>query len=494
MIKDFIKKNWQVILVLSIFITIKLGFIFSRYHLPIWDEGVYVGIGKYIYSLGTSGLWEIIRPVGLPLVSGLFWALGLNEVVFTQLFILVMASGNIFLAYLISKKLFNKTTGIIAATLLAITPVFFLYTTYILTEIPSTFFALLAIYLFIEKKYFYSGIFSAAALMFRFPHGLIIPVILISILFEYDFNKIIKNSKDIIKKCSNYIFGTLILIMPFLIFNYIMYRKYTGTITDALFRPFILAVSHQNNIFEGVAGNDLISHLYNIFYYLIMIVRNNIVLIFAILGIILIIKNWKKKNLRVILISPIIYILYHSYIINKQERFLILFLPIICILAALGLSNIYEYRTKNIFRHIVFSVTITLFIITGLYALNTNYDYYYWQYETKPEITYNYYEKFDDSALQGPILISDPVIAAYTDKLLIEYRYENREIIPANEWENIKDVKTVNHFFNAVPCLVDDTDCVMKRRELFDYFNKNYILIYNSTFYDNEHYIFKAKQ
>ena len=135
------------------FIAVKVFFITTRYHLPIWDEGVYMGMGKYIYSLGSSGLWEIIRPIGLPLVSGAIWLAGLNQVYFTQAAAVLFAAASIFMTYLIGKRLFGGQAGIIAAFLLAISPVFFLYSIYVLTEISSTFFALLAVYMYIQGRY-----------------------------------------------------------------------------------------------------------------------------------------------------------------------------------------------------------------------------------------------------------------------------------------------------------------------------------------------------
>jgi hypothetical protein len=40
-----------------------------------WDESVYVGLGKYLYSNGASGIYEPFRPILLPLVLGALWKL-----------------------------------------------------------------------------------------------------------------------------------------------------------------------------------------------------------------------------------------------------------------------------------------------------------------------------------------------------------------------------------------------------------------------------------
>ena len=107
-----------------------------------WDEAVYMGMGKYLFSSGNIGFWEIVRPIGLPLILGLIWKSGLNYLFFSEFMVILFSIGNIILTYMIGKKAVNKKVGFIASLMLAITSVFFLYTNYILTEIPSTFFIL----------------------------------------------------------------------------------------------------------------------------------------------------------------------------------------------------------------------------------------------------------------------------------------------------------------------------------------------------------------
>ena len=57
---------------MTLFLIFKLSLLFT-YHDTRWDESVYMGMGKYIYSNGQIGLWEDIRPIVLPLILGLFW-------------------------------------------------------------------------------------------------------------------------------------------------------------------------------------------------------------------------------------------------------------------------------------------------------------------------------------------------------------------------------------------------------------------------------------
>ena len=162
----FFKKNIGLIIIIICFVLSKLFFI-VKYHLPIWDEAVYLGIGKYIYSFGSSGLWEIIRPLELPLALGWAWKLGFDYVKSAEIIVLLFALASICLTYLIGKKVFNQKTAVLSSLLLAITPVFFIQSSYILTEVPSTLFVLLAIYLFLESRQALSGVCCALAFMLK---------------------------------------------------------------------------------------------------------------------------------------------------------------------------------------------------------------------------------------------------------------------------------------------------------------------------------------
>lgn len=63
--------------VLVFFVVAKLLF-FTKFMVVLWDEAVYIGIGKFFLSLGSVGLFEPIRPIVLPLFLGFFGSLVLT--------------------------------------------------------------------------------------------------------------------------------------------------------------------------------------------------------------------------------------------------------------------------------------------------------------------------------------------------------------------------------------------------------------------------------
>jgi len=169
--------------IVSVFVIIKI-ILALQFHPAGWDESVYVGMGKHIYSAGNSGLWEQFRPLGLPFMLGTIWKLGLPFAFFAELLMLAFAVGNVLLVYFIAKKLFNKTTGLLSVLLVIGSAIFFKQSSLFLTEVPSTFFALATLYFLINKKIAIASVFAALAALFKFPHLLLLIVLFLLPLLE----------------------------------------------------------------------------------------------------------------------------------------------------------------------------------------------------------------------------------------------------------------------------------------------------------------------
>ncbi len=448
-----IKPIYLILLTFSFFIILHS---FLKFHFILWDEAVYIGIGKYIYSLGKFGLWEDIRPLGLPLLISFLWVLGLKEIVFIDLLIILPFSlGTIYLVYLMGKKLFNENIALLSSLLLAITPVFFYNTFKILTEIPSSFFALLAIYFFLKKKFSLSGIFSGISFMFKFPQGLLLFIFLIILFFE---------EKKFLK-IRNLLIFFLIPVIPFLIFNQIVYGNFLYT--------FIRALKHQSSPIY-IVKNPLL----NLFYYPIYLFSENLILIFFLFSLI----KWKKIKIHIPLIF-LSFLLYFTLIQNKQLRFSLLFLPYLALLSSYGFFWFFERIRKS--RTLIFFFLIFTFLS---FSLSIYFDFHqFHRFPVKePEIVSEYYKFFPKNSV---ILSSDPVFVAYSDIKLLPYY---NSIYTAEElYESYKDqAQFIAYNGNSFPCT--NPECERLKEEFFNKIKKENELIFSKK-YEETKYIFKIK-
>lgn len=463
--KEKLKKcnlNW-IYVIISVFILVYIFHLFSRFHFVLWDEAVYIGIGKYIYSLGQVGLWEEIRPLGLPLLFGAVWKLGsivssfnLNYIIGARIIEMLFAAGTIILVYLISLKLFNKQIATISAFIFAVTPLFFYNSLRLMTEIPSTFFVLLAVYFFIERRFVIAGVISSIGFIFRYPQGLVLVCCLLALIMEFLLGRteIKTRSKELLINAAKYVLGFIPVVGVLFFFNYVMYGS-------ALY-PLIKASMHQSNPAHAI--NEVLS---NIFYYPFNLYIQNLFLIFGLVGLFILLKdlyirlltrineykqqknktytfnkpaefsdilNLPKKSYynesMIIVITFIVYLAYLTFMINKQDRFGLMLLPFTAIISGYGLVYLFKYinsldlkeGTGEQFwlKKLPYLLLIIYIIYAGTLSLHKDYNKFLSFPKDEPEIVKEYYKFFPDN-YQGIILTSDPVHVAYSDIKMVPF-------------------------------------------------------------------------
>jgi 4-amino-4-deoxy-L-arabinose transferase-like glycosyltransferase len=329
-------------LIIFLFILAKLLTI-PYYKLIWWDSAVYIGMGKYIYSFSNAGLWESSRPIVWPLILGFFWKIGFDIVLWGRITEIVFGSLCILLTYLIGSKLFNQKIALLASIFLALSPTFFFFNGIMLTEIVSTFFSLVAIYFFIGKKHFASGVFFGIAFMTRYLQLFVLFAVIISILV---FNK--KN----IEYIRRIIIGFVVAIMPFLILNQILYN-------NALF-PFVQQIFLSKN--SGWFNYHPLS------YYFIELFKENFLYLLSIFGFILIFRN-KNINKMVIGSIFIIFFIFFNLIKQKEMRFLIILFPYMYLLISFAVFYLFDFfsNIRNLLYTIVIISVLSSFITTSNY-------------------------------------------------------------------------------------------------------------------------------
>lgn len=202
----------QSILIFSFLMRI---FVYKAYP-PLWDASVYIAMGKYIFSQGGVGFLEPFRPIFWPILLGVWWKNGFDPIVAGRIMEILFSLGNIFLVYAIGKKVYGRDTGLLAAILLSLSPVFFGWGNSLYTEVPASFFGLLAVYLFFHKQFGAAGIIGAVAFFTRFTQ--IVPLVLMP-LIEAIYTKTFKNTRILF-----YILTFFLAAVPFLV----LYAKLFG--------------------------------------------------------------------------------------------------------------------------------------------------------------------------------------------------------------------------------------------------------------------------
>lgn len=459
----FFKKKFGMIIILFIFLLLNVILI-NFYNNIFWDSAVYIGMGKFLYSFGNSGFLEPSRPIILPLILGFIWKINLDVVIFGKILELLFGGGCIYLTYLICKQIFNKKIALISALFLAFSPTFFIFSTKILTEIPSLFFILLSVYFFTNKKYFLTGLFAGIAFLTRFLELFLFFVIFI--IFLLCFNK----EKKFLKNLSYLLIGFLIIIVPYLIFNYFMYNN--------ILYPFdlqLLLTKYTGFIFHQP-----------FYFYFINLLKENIMILFAIPALIFIFKKINYEKF-LILFSFLVFFIFFNIVSHKEIRFMILFLPYLYIITSFSIFSVFN-KIKN--KKIFFTLFLIIFLIwfsQTTIQIKNNYDE-----EFKKIDKYLIFQNYLDKDIRGNIWITNPIFAINSNKKINELIYYHT--FNHNKFLFLKaNIKNANHILiNTCDlyCEPYNEFCEDDKKELINLLKNNFNIIFFQKENNCESYIF----
>jgi len=378
--------------------------------IPWWDETIYIGMAKYLYTGGTLGYWETFRPVVMPFVYGFGWKAGL---------------GIILLTYVLGEKLY-KHAGLLASGMMALLPVFFSYGNKLLTSIPATAFALLALFFLMKKRWYWTGFFVGLAFMTRFVMALFAVALAIGIIVPWltmKKKKMLKKATldTLFRKSAKLLVGFFTIVIPYLIANLIMYGNAFFPIKEGS-RVF---TQYNNWLYEG--GR---------LFYTKTVIAQNALLVFCVLGVIAFIrlKMWKSELWTIMLSAMVLPMIYFGVIAHKEARFYIPIFPLIAIFAGVGIAwmlvmSMKKWKAPKGKALLLLLSVITLFsLLTGAFAISF----------MVPEASLEgdkakYYNFFENASMDEEYLIaSGPLYMVYTDK----------PFTPLRSWELAEEVWT----------------------------------------------------
>lgn len=445
-------------LILLSFLSIKIFYLLNQKGL-LWDSAVYIGMGKYIFTLGKVGLWEPARPLIWPVFIGFLWKLGLNPIIFGRIAELIFSLGCIYLTYLIGKDVFNEKIALLSAFFLAFSPTFLFYSSTILTGIPSTFFALLSIYFLIKKNYFSTGLFLALSFITRFLQLFI----LIPIIFA-----LVKYNKKKLRKIMGLVYGFLIISLPYLVLNTFLYK-------NPLYPPLLQIFMTQ---YTGWAFHQPLS------FYSINLLKENFLILFAIIGTIAILKQKGYKKITILNLFLLFFIFFNS-IAHKEIRFILVFLPYIYLITSCGIfKTINITKKKKTIVHLIGIVTIIILLIQITSQTKIP------KYEEYPEFTN--YLKIND--IKDGIWISNPLFIINTNKKadeLIYYPLYNSKKIDILKEKLPKAKHILIRTCDILPCPPTDKNCPNKTINFLDSLKKDFKIVHYKKENSCEQFIFR---
>lgn len=261
--------------------------------LLMWDENVYLGNARG--HLGVSNLKEDFRfPLPEYLIS-FVWLIFGESIIIAKLLVIAFSVGSVYLFYKISEHYF-KERAIWPTLLFSFSSLFIFWGFRIYTEPFALFFLLFSFYMLLKNHYFISGILGGLSFLSKFNFALYSVAVVAVLFFEWD-KKII----DKIKKIGYYCLGFLVIISPWLIYNYISYGNPIWDLTE---QARVIAL--------WTRPEPIVNQIINLLGIL------GILFVFLLFGFFEMLKRRKKEDL-IILLSVVLSIVYFLFFINLKD-------------------------------------------------------------------------------------------------------------------------------------------------------------------------------
>jgi len=218
-------------------------------------------------------------------------------------------------------------------------------------------------------------------------------------------------------------------------------------------------------------------------FYFINLLRENILILFSILGIFLIIKKYKFEKLALIVIILIAFIPY-NLVAHKEMRLLIPILPLLYILTSYGVMNFCSMFKKN--KNLILAFLLIVFLFFNVPKLNFD------NYDVNFKLFYDY---INSNKIENGLWISNPAMIAHSNlkaSELIYFPLYNSEKIDYL----IENIDNANHILintcDILPCPPYDDSCNEKSNDFISFIKNRFDLVSETIDGKCSHYIFKS--
>lgn len=450
-------KHTSILIILVVALIVHLVFL-PGFHEVWWDSGVYAGMGKHIFSAGSSGLWEHIRPPVLPVVLGLLWFVNLDLFIFGEVLMLALSLGCVFLLYLIAKQYFDEKTALLSSALFAFSSIFFYLSFHLYSEIPALFFVLLSIYLFGLKQFYSAGFFMAIAFLSKFPAGVFIAVLGIVLLFGKDIKGLLKLAV-----------GFVVPVIPVLVVYQVVYGSALLPFIEA--RQTILAVLGCNVLWYKPW-----------WHYFLVIFTENYLHVFALAGLLSYFISFKKSRL-LPLLALAVPLAYFSQMHCRDYRYLTMFIPFVALFTGLGINWLVACvarKSEKLFGlALVLVLGFSVFSCAQFYISNENTKY------AAEEM--GYFKYLEGREVSGEIWSANPSIALFTDAKInkIYYPVYDKGVSAAFSKYLLKSKGKIEYVLldncgGGIICPPDEPACETETKSMIRFLEDNFEKVYDA--------------
>lgn len=346
---------------------------YSMLHQDLWwDSHVYIAQGKFLFSGGEMGLWEVFRPPLWSIILGLIWLMGIQPVsIIAPLTVGLHTLTTGLLCYLgITQK--KPHVGILAGLYTGLSPVLLLHVGLGLTESLLIPLCVLLMILVHKKRWVFGSLVIGLAFLTKFTAGLLIVPYLAYVWWI--------NKKEVFKAA----LPAASILCLYLLTHYIIYNDPFIALSKARW-----IVTTQTELYTSDPW----------FYLAYLAVPLHLAILIP--GSV---YQWFLTS------TSALYIFYHSTLPRKEVRYLAIIVPFFAYAMFMG----YEKLRKN-------RITVAaFFVLLSILTWHTVLDMDQFSGSTPVNMHVTELAEFLDETYPGiPVLSSNPRLTSYTDRRVI---------------------------------------------------------------------------
>lgn len=331
-----------------------------QYRLALWDGYAYLA-NAHAFLINRppntpNHFFELLRPPFFPFLISLIWQItGENYDVATLIQPTFTVAGA-YILFLLMKEMFNLKSAVVGSLLLLAAPVLFDQTNEILVHGVAMFFLTLALFLLwrgIERDERFlplSAVALALGTLTRYTTVVLVPIFPLMLLVLWMGYR---------KKRSFPLAGFILMLVafiltwaPWLYWNY----HYEGNPFASMISAFLVG--------EGTSAGPWYYYILNMTD--LITIPGTILLVIGLADM----KNLKDRKRLAVLLWLTIFLGFHTWLLNKQERFSIEWTPTLAAFAGLGFSRIEGHLPSK--TKIIAWALIGLWLTATFYPLITN--------------------------------------------------------------------------------------------------------------------------
>lgn len=423
-----------------------------------WDSFVYIGMGKFLFSGGEAGLFEMFRPLLHPFLLGIFWKAGFDLLVIGPILDIIFSLVVVMITYKIGTIIFDKETAFSAAAICSVTPFFLMHTGLILTEPLAMALSLGAVYLFIlDRRYFFTGLLAGLSFLAKFPQGIILPLLIAVLLLQK------KSVWRRIKQALLLLTGFGAATLPYFFFNQSTLGNPFAPLQAGSWIVTTATWLYGSGVFYYFTHFFLIYPFFLFFWgYLYFFFRKMAVE-----------EKIHDRPAFLLVLICLATIGYFLVVPRKEPRYLVVIVPYLALLSAAMAGSIYHWLRQQKkpalypTSFIIACLVLVIAFIPGPLSFEP---------PTYPDDLDQIFAQYP-SAL--PIISSNPLPAAFTDNKIISLG--NMEYAAAVYAQHQEEAGLLFLTDCDLICPPDDPSCPQQKEQLIQQIDPENLLLFDKT-------------